>query len=123
MDKGRAKELETVCVLAAAAAAAGLFFKAAWLHLLALALLLLGFAWKEAAAGLSRGWLAFAEVLGRMNSRILLSLIFCLVITPVAFVFRLFNKDHLRLEKRPENLSYFRERKHLFSKEDLENPW
>jgi hypothetical protein len=119
----RAKELETIFVLAAAAAAGGVYFKAVWLHLLALALLVAGSASERTAAGISRGWLAFAGVIGKMNSRLLLSLIYFAVITPAAFLFRRFNKDHLGLEKRPDSPSYFRERAHLFSKEDLENPW
>ncbi len=122
-DAERKKELGTVCLLAAAAAAPGFFFKIAGLQWLALILLTVGLCWKSAAAGISRAWLAFAGVLGRINSGILLSVIFFLVITPAAFLFRLFNKDHLGLRKRPGAPSYFRDRAHLFSREDLENPW
>ncbi|HNT97563.1 MAG TPA: SxtJ family membrane protein [Elusimicrobiales bacterium] len=122
-DADRKRELGTVCLLAAAAAASGFFFKIAGLQWLALVLLSVGLAWKSAAARISRAWLAFAGVLGRMNSRLLLSLIFFLVITPAAFLFRLFNKDHLRLRKCPGAPSYFRDRARLFSKEDLKNPW
>lgn len=35
-----------------------------------------------------RGWMRFAEVLGRINTRIILALVYCLVITPVGLVRR-----------------------------------
>jgi hypothetical protein len=36
-----------------------------------------------------RGWMRFAEALGRVNTRIVLALVYCLVITPVGIVRRL----------------------------------
>lgn len=43
-----------------------------------------------------RGWLAFAKVLGRVNSAIFLFLTFFVVLTPLAFFLRLFGRDELR---------------------------
>jgi len=43
-----------------------------------------------------RAWLAFARVLGRVNSAIFLCLTFFLVLTPLGFVLRLFGRDELR---------------------------
>lgn len=42
------------------------------------------------------GWLAFAKVLGRVNSAVFLFLTFFLVLTPLAFFLRLFGRDELR---------------------------
>jgi hypothetical protein len=50
-------------------------------------------------AGLARphrAWLAFARVLGRVNSAIFLFLTFFLVLTPMGFVLRLFGRDELK---------------------------
>jgi hypothetical protein len=41
-------------------------------------------------APVERAWMAFATVLGRVNTRIILGLIFYLVVTPVGLVMRLF---------------------------------
>ena len=57
------------------------------------ALLLLGLADNPLANLLSAGWLKLSELLGAINSKIILSLIFYLVLTPVAFIYRLFNKQ------------------------------
>jgi hypothetical protein len=39
---------------------------------------------------IQRGWMAFATVLGHVNTRIILTAFFYLVLTPVGFVVRLF---------------------------------
>ena len=46
--------------------------------------------------GPHRGWLAFARVLGRVNTAIFLSLAFFLVLAPLGLVLRLFGRDELR---------------------------
>jgi hypothetical protein len=38
-----------------------------------------------------RGWMAFATVLGHVNTRIILTVLFYLVMTPVGFIMRLFH--------------------------------
>ena len=43
-----------------------------------------------------RAWLAFAKVLGRVNSAVFLFLTFFLVLTPLALVLRLLGRDELR---------------------------
>jgi hypothetical protein len=60
------------------------------------ALLLLAAVAPALLAGPHRAWLAFARVLGRVNSAIFLFLTFFLVLTPLGFVLRLFGRDELR---------------------------
>ena len=59
-------------------------------------LLLLAAAAPAFLAAPHRGWLAFAKVLGRVNSAVFLFLTFFLVLTPLAFFLRLFGRDELR---------------------------
>ena len=44
-----------------------------------------------------RVWMAFGHILGWINTRIVLGIVFFLVFTPVGIVMRLFGKDPLRL--------------------------
>lgn len=44
-----------------------------------------------------RVWMAFGHVLGWINTRIVLGVLFFLVFTPVGIVMRLFGKDPMRL--------------------------
>lgn len=62
----------------------------AWLALAALAL---GLFENPAASALSRGWMSLSGVLGKISSFVLLSAVFYLVLTPVAFLWRLFNRE------------------------------
>lgn len=67
-------------------------------------------------------WLKFAHLLGWINAKILLSLIFFIFLLPIALISRLFTKDPLKLKGR--NLkTLYSERNHLYTKDDLENIW
>jgi hypothetical protein len=51
-----------------------------------------------------RGWMAFGHVLGLINSKIIMGLIFFVVVTPIALLMKLFGKDmmHRRLGRSQE---------------------
>jgi hypothetical protein len=65
---------------------------------LALAAVLAGGAllWPPALHYPYRGWMALGHALGWINSRILLSIVFYGVVTPMGFVMRLFGHDPMR---------------------------
>ena len=69
-----------------------------------------------------KGWLKLAELLGWINSRILLLLIFYLVLCPISFVYKIFSKDALQLKFKNQKTFYFN-RDEVFDKRNLENPW
>jgi len=67
-------------------------------------------------------WLKFAEILGRINSTVLLSLIFFVFLTPLAFLMRIFKKtDSLKLKNTDKTV--YDERNHTYTAKDLENTW
>jgi len=114
--------LETLAVLALAATVAGLVFHYQPVYYLAAVLLGLGLFVKPVAAWISRGWLALARALGYVNSKILLTLIFYLFLTPLAWFYRLCHGDFLQLKpKNPD--SYWTPRDHAYTKDDLEKLW
>lgn len=53
-----------------------------------------------------RAWMAFAAVLGAINSRILLTVVFLFVFTPVALLQRVMRRDPLRARRDPAATSY-----------------
>jgi len=67
-------------------------------------------------------WFKIAEVLGRINGAIILSVLFFVFLLPIAFLYRL-TKTNLLSLKRTQGGSVYHERNHLFKKEDLENTW
>tara|TARA_B100000965_G_scaffold400332_1_gene422038 strand:+ start:64 stop:474 length:411 start_codon:yes stop_codon:yes gene_type:complete len=54
-------------------------------------------------------WMTFAVILGWVMTRVILSLVFYFIITPISFVTRLFGEDFLSL-KRIDSNSYWNKR-------------
>ena len=54
-----------------------------------------------------KGWMKLGHVLGWINSRIILGLVFLIVLQPIALIMRLFNYDPLR--KKKNNQTSYRE--------------
>lgn len=54
------------------------------------------------AAPLYRAWMSVARLLGGINTKILLTLVYYLVVTPMGLLFRVLGRDALRLRKRNE---------------------
>jgi len=55
----------------------------------------------RAARPVHRAWMAVAGVLGRINTTILLSLFYLVMVTGFGLVFRLIRRDALRMRRRP----------------------
>ena len=69
-------------------------------------------------------WLGFSSLLGEIVPKILRSLVYFLVVTPIGFLRRLAGKDTLKLRvfKRSQD-SVMLERNHTFIGRDLERPY
>ncbi len=68
-------------------------------------------------------WLKFSHLLGTVNSTIILFLIYFLIITPYAVLFRKKVAGNYILRKPLRGASLFKERNHLVAKEDFEKSW
>ena len=55
-------------------------------------------------------WMTFAVVLGWFMTRVILSLLFYVIITPIGLVLRIFGKDFLELKKQAIQGSYWNQR-------------
>jgi hypothetical protein len=124
----REKVLETLGVLALACLVVGHLARRPGVRsgfLVAAALLLAaGLFVKPAGALIARAWLKFAHVLGAVNSRILLAVIFYLVLTPIAVLARLTRGDFLLLKKRTgADRSYWQVRDRAYTAEDIGKLW
>ena len=120
----RRRSLETLAVLAAACIACAMIFKAQAFAYVALGLLLVGLFFRWPAGKLAGTWLGFSAVLGAINSKILLTLVYYLVLTPIALLYRLTHRDPLSLKRADDSgRSYWIVRDHQFGPRDLERPW
>lgn len=66
-------------------------------------------------------WMKLAWILSLFVPKIILSVIFYLILTPIAFIAKLFNKDELLLKNKYD--SCFKEVNKTFSEDDLTKPW
>jgi hypothetical protein len=75
--------------------------------------------WAKKIHGL---WMELANILGWVNSRIILFIIFFFILTPIAFFARISGKiSFVKTNKNKTTL--FINRNHLYVKNDFENPW
>jgi Saxitoxin biosynthesis operon protein SxtJ len=69
-------------------------------------------------------WLGLSEKIGAVSSKVLLSIVYFLVVTPIGIVRRLAGKDSLKLRVfKASQESVMWERNHTFSGKDLEQPY
>jgi energy-coupling factor transporter transmembrane protein EcfT len=116
-------ELETLGVLAAFFLILNVISHRQSFVYAALGLLLVALFVKPLARIISRAWMKFAEVLGAFNSRLILTLVFYLFLTPLAMLYRLFNKNPMNLKTGPEAVSLYVVRDHVYSGDDFDKMW
>ena len=80
-----------------------------WSVLISLLFLILGIINSKILTPLNKVWFKFGIFLGKIISPIVMCLIFFLVVTPIAFLMRMLNKDLLNL-KFSKNNSYWIEK-------------
>lgn len=68
-----------------------------------------------------KAWFKLGHALGYVNSRIILTVVFYLILFPIAIFYRISSKNSL--QRKPVHGSIFFERNHTYSKKDLENIW
>ena len=117
----RKKSLKTLAVLCAGLLVVGILLKARWLLAFSLVLLVTGVLVPPAGRGIARAWLKLSEALGFVTSKILLTLVYYLLLFPLALLSGIFNADRLSLRRGGPAL--FQARNHPYEKKDLENPW
>lgn len=124
----REKILETILVLVIALGAGYWFTRessptlAYWLFMLAAVLGIIGLFIPSLARLIHTGWMKLAESMGFIMSKVLLTLVFALVVLPMAFLSRVLGKRNVvKLKKGAP--SYFVERNYTYTKESMENVW
>ncbi len=69
-------------------------------------------------------WLGFSSVLGTFASRILLTLLFYFLVTPIGWVRRLLGADPMRTKQwKQGEASVFKTMDHTYGSKDLEKPY
>ncbi|HLO43042.1 MAG TPA: SxtJ family membrane protein [Leadbetterella sp.] len=69
-----------------------------------------------------KGWMKIAEVLGFINTRILMSLVFFIFLTPFALLQRVLSRKNF-LSLKDSDSTVFHTRDHEYKPEDFDNIW
>jgi multisubunit Na+/H+ antiporter MnhG subunit len=73
---------------------------------------------------LAYAWFGLAYFLGNIISKIFLTAVFILVVTPIGLIKRLTGSDPMRVKEwKKSSKSVFCDRNHLFTQKDLTNPY
>ncbi len=90
----------------------------------AIAVLLVVMVWPRLFSPLAIVWFGLSRLLGTVSSKVLLTLVFAIITTPIGLARRLFGADALRLKEWKQGKeSVMVNRDHLFIPEDLERPY
>lgn len=115
------KVLETLVVLALAPLVFYVLFHTEWLIYLSMGFLITPLISLKIALAIAKIWHTFSNYLGLVMNHALLFICFYLFLVPLSFFQRLFGANQI-LKKEKSN-SYFQKRNHVFTKEDIKNPW
>ena len=89
-----------------------------------LVLLLITMVWPNAYRPLAVLWFGLSHLLSSVVSRVILTVVFFLVVTPIGLIRRLFGADALQLKRwKKGDGSVFVERQGAIQGKDLENPY
>jgi len=90
----------------------------------AIALHVVNMIWPQIYRPLAVIWLGLSDLIGGVVSKILLSLVFFLIVTPIGIFRRIAGKDSLKLRAfKASQDSVMLERNHVFVGADLEKPY
>lgn len=117
----RTKALETSLVLTTGFLLIYLLTKNDLFLYLAFAFGITGIFVKPLAKYIAIAWFKLADILNYFISKIILGTLFFVVLFPVSLMYKISNKDKLRLKR--SKSSIWIERNHTYSSADLENIW
>ena len=66
-------------------------------------------------------WFKLGEIIGWINMKVLLSIVYIVFLMPISFLYKLFNKNLLTLKNTSNSL--YKYRNHTYTAKDLENIW
>ncbi len=115
------KKLESMLVIAAGFVGLWFVYNAKWMLIAAFLVALVGALSVKLTSGITWLWFKLAQILGWVNSKVLLGIVFYLFLFPISFLMKIFSKTALILNSGKS--SYFSERNHTYKPEDLENIW
>jgi hypothetical protein len=93
-------------------------------YLAAIILLIVDMIWPQVFTPIASFWLGLSKILGAIMSRVLLSMLFFLLVTPIGLLRRLWGKDPIMLKQwKAGNASVFKIRNQEYNAQDMSPPY
>lgn len=121
MDKN--KSLETIAAIVLVGLVAYWFFRIEAILILSLVLLFIALFIPSLSKLISSYWMKLAELIGGVVSKIILSLIFIIVLIPISFLYKLFNRKEDALQLKKKDAGYWKETNTIFTPENFKKIW
>jgi hypothetical protein len=115
--------ISTLVVLALAFLILYTIFSFSWALYTALFLLIISLVDNPLSTLIVRAWLGFSRGIGAINTTVILTLTFFLFLTPIALLYRIFNKKSVHYFKKRADKSYFVDEQRSYTKESFERPF
>jgi hypothetical protein len=122
MDNNKQDNPKTILVIVTGLLVLRFIFKSDYFLFASLGIGLISLIIPVVGDGIVWLWFKIAQVLGWINTRILLSVVFFTFVTPIALLSRVFKKNMLQLRDKDAK-TVFVTRNHTYKKEDLEETW
>ncbi len=117
------RTLEAIVVIACAFHVSSIIFRWTPGSYLSLFLLLIGLFDKKRAGIIAACWTKFTEILGAVNTRVILTAVFYLLLTPIAFLYRRLKGDFMGIKSQKNEKTLWHTRNHMYMPADIENLW
>lgn len=111
---------KTLLIIAIGLSLINLYFKSLTLIVIPLLLVIIALTSPKISYWIEKFWFKLSSILGFVSNRVILFLVFFIILTPIAFLFRITRKN-----KRSNNdsTSNYKVREYQFDTKDLKNTW
>lgn len=118
------KALETTGMITLVLLILNIFLENKFIYYVVIILIFVGLFLTKISIFISRAWLKFSELLGTVSTSIILFLVFFFILTPIAYLYRIFHKDLIVIHHRDSaQESYWLSRNYSYKASDLEKMW
>jgi len=117
------QELKVMLVLALACLIIFFIFKIQLFVLICFLFLLIAIFAGKTSGFIAKHWMNFAHFLGKVNTKIIIFTAFYIFLTPLAVLYRIFNKKQLADFFEKKDNSYFKDINKKYEKKDLQQLW
>jgi hypothetical protein len=121
MTMKKEKTLEALLVIITGFLLLFLIYEKEWMLYVSFGTGIAGILVKPLATLLAKGWFKLGDLLGFVVSKVVLAVMFFIILTPIAFLYNIFNRDTLHLKRKEKSL--WSDRNHSYVADDMNNSW